>query len=76
MAELSNDHKPRELRARRKARRQGLVLSRSKLRDPDAIGYGTYSLHTEAGQLMSSPNGITLDEVEVHLTRRSRGELP
>jgi hypothetical protein len=31
-------------RLRRKAARQGLVLSKSRTRDPDATGYGLWTL--------------------------------
>lgn len=36
-----------ENRLRRAAERQGLRLERSRLRDPRAIGYGTYQLRGE-----------------------------
>lgn len=36
--------KVRENRARRKAARQGLTLSRSRRRDPDAADFGGYML--------------------------------
>ena len=42
------DKKVRENRLRRKAARQGLTLTKSRLRDPDAVLYGTYML-MEAG---------------------------
>lgn len=37
-------HKAREARARWAAKNQDLTLTRSKKRDPYAIGYGTYTL--------------------------------
>ena len=69
MRELSADHKPRELRLRRKALRQGLALTKSHRRDPDAIGFGRYFLKTPGGQLITDPSGITLDDIETFLTR-------
>jgi len=41
MAEDAAGTKVWENRLRRKAVRQGLMLQKSRLRDPDAIGYGT-----------------------------------
>jgi len=69
MRELSIDHKPMELRLRRKALRQGLSLTKSHRRDPDAIGFGRYFLKTAGGQLLTDPSGITLDDVETFLSR-------
>ena len=62
--------KVRENRLRRKARRQGLMLSKSRRRDPDALDYGLYSIinphhggaiHTHG---VISEYSLTLDEVE------------
>lgn len=43
----AQDYKVAENRLRRAAERQGLRLEKSRLRDPRAIGYGTYQLVEE-----------------------------
>ena len=67
----------RETRIRRKANRQGLQLVKSRLRDPDALGYGRYMLVDADTNLalqydgMVGPTGQpnwTLDEIEKWLT--------
>jgi hypothetical protein len=65
----------REQQLRRKAARQGLLLRKSYLRDPDATGYGTYMLldaNTNAVVYMDhwAPNGygLDLDDVQAYLT--------
>lgn len=66
--------KVRENRLRRMAARQGLVLHKSRRRDPRAVEYGTYmlvDLYTDV--VVASGNagrgyGLTLDEVEEWLT--------
>lgn len=66
--------KSREARVRRMADRQGLILQKSRRRDPRALGYGGYMLvdastnSVVAGEL-DSPRALTLDEVEDWLTR-------
>lgn len=60
-----------ENRLRRAADRQGLRLEKSRLRDPRAIGYGTFML-TRSGTAVhagSSPNGygLGLHEIAQHL---------
>jgi hypothetical protein len=57
-----------ENRLRRAARRRGLRLEKSKLRDPGAIGFGTYQLVTaDTGKLVAgdrrSGYGLTLEQV-------------
>lgn len=75
--------KTRETRVRRMADRQGLRLVKSRLRDPNAIGYGRYMLvDPDTNSVlwieeMVGPTGQpnwTLDEVEQWLTspRESR----
>jgi hypothetical protein len=55
--------KVRENRLRRMAQRQGKTLSRSRVRDPFALGYGIYSIDgIEIGDM---------DAVEAHLTRKA-----
>ena len=66
----------RENRLRRAAHRQGLRLERSRRRDPHALDFGTYRLlnsRTAAVVAVGSESGygLTLDQVERHLTRGS-----
>lgn len=74
---LTQDEKIREARIRRAAERQGMVLHRSRRRDPRALTFGRYWLVVPDGKVLGSPGGIrmvgdppglTLDEVEAHLT--------
>jgi len=66
--------KVRENRLRRVAERQGLILIKSRRRDPRALGYGLYALvRTEverpaAESALASGVGVTLDEVESTLS--------
>jgi hypothetical protein len=61
----ARDDQVRENRLRRVAERQGRTLTKSKLRDPNAKGYGTYSVSdTYFG---AGGYDLTLDEVESHL---------
>ena len=63
---MQNAEKARENRLRRKAERQGYEMRKSRLRDPDATGYGTYTLITAKGK----PRTLkSLDAVEQFLTR-------
>lgn len=69
--------KTREVRLRRMADRQGLILQKSRRRDPRALGYGCYQLTDARHNLVAggSPWGgysLTLDEIEDYLT--SEGE--
>jgi hypothetical protein len=67
-----------EQRARRMAERQGLVLSRSRRRDPHAIDYGRYFLldaqtNTHVAGAENGRARMTLaDVVEFLLTRSER----
>jgi hypothetical protein len=70
---VSTSDKVRENRLRRAAQRQGLVLEKSRSRDPRAIDYGTYQLRDEAGKVVAkgttrSAFGLSLDQVEARLT--------
>lgn len=64
----------REIRMRRKAARQGLMLQKSRRRDPDALDYGGYQLvdpGTNAlvfGELVGRFFGASLDEIEDYLS--------
>ena len=64
--------KSREARLRRMAARQGLILQKSRRRDPRALGYGGYMLVDASANAvvygeLDSPNALTLDEAEAWL---------
>jgi hypothetical protein len=59
----------REARMRRMAKRQGLQLIKSRLRDPRAIGYGRWWVSDTNNILQSPEGGLTLDELEEYLDR-------
>jgi hypothetical protein len=67
------DEKLRETALRRKAARMGLVMRKSRRRDPDAPDHGLYSLvHQSTGvQISPGMNGsacsMTLGNVEIYL---------
>jgi hypothetical protein len=73
-------NKIRENRLRRVAARQGFKLGKSRQRDPQALGYGTYGIydpeHSNVLLLGNGPvrpgYGLTLDDVEQFLLGRSR----
>ena len=61
--------KIRENRLRRAAARQGLVITKSRVRDPRATTYGAWFIaDANTRSLQTSELGISLDEVEVFLT--------
>jgi hypothetical protein len=64
------DEKVRENRLRRMAERQGLMLRKSRRRDPRAVDYGRYWLIDldTTGVVAGGQFGIDLDDVESHLT--------
>jgi hypothetical protein len=63
---MPDDEKIYEAKLRRVARRQGLTLSKSRLRDPRAIGYGSFTLVDGNGMAVAynDAGGLTLEEVE------------
>lgn len=63
---MENAEKARENRLRRKAERQGYKLVKSRLRDPDATGYGTYQLVPAKGKPRTFNS---MDAIEAFLTR-------
>ncbi len=67
------DDKTREVNLRRAARRQGLVLEKSRRRDPRAIGFGTWRLLDERTRTqrfpLDGPGVKTLDEIDAYLNR-------
>jgi hypothetical protein len=71
---VSPAERTREARLRRAADRQGLILQRSRRRDPRALEYGTYQLvdaSTKAVVLARDTRrgfGADLDAVEKYLT--------
>jgi hypothetical protein len=49
---------------RRIAKRRGYTASRSRLRDPLAVGYGRWTVTGRGGRRASPPGGWTLEQVE------------
>jgi hypothetical protein len=69
--------KTRETRLRRMAERQGLVLRKSRRRDPRALDFGTFGLYDANRNVLevgdpSTGFGLTDDEVEVALMEGRR----
>lgn len=67
------EEKVRENRLRRMAERRGLLLTKSRRRDPGAVDYGRYWVidpgHPDGGNNIT-PDGLhDLDEVEYFLNR-------
>lgn len=71
MAEREEDwaSKARESRLRRKARRQGLRMVKSRSRDPRVFDYGRYRLVDPERNFLIAvhPLAFSLDEVETEL---------
>jgi hypothetical protein len=67
---LSEDRleRAREAMLRRLARRQGLSVTRSRSRTPEAYQYGRYFIVSDQNWLLTSESGMTLDEVEEWLS--------
>jgi hypothetical protein len=61
------DEKVRENKLRRMAKRQGLQLVKSRLRDRRAIGYGTYVLADDRNRIVAGER-MSIDDVERYLT--------
>jgi hypothetical protein len=61
-----SDDKPREARLRRVAKRKGLVLQKSRRRDPRAVDYGRYFLVMPEYNALPGNQafGLSLDDVE------------
>jgi hypothetical protein len=72
---MDQSDKVKENRLRRMADRQGLLLRRTRRRDPRAIDYGRYLLVDAQTNLIIAGTGalgrhqFTLDDVESFLTR-------
>jgi hypothetical protein len=66
--------KAREQRARSQARRQGLRLTKSRVRNPESVEYGTFGLIDPmtnglvVGESWARGFGYTLDEIETYLS--------
>ncbi|MET8234838.1 hypothetical protein ABZS77_29600 [Micromonospora sp. NPDC005298] len=65
--------KVRENRLRRAAQRQGLLLEKSRARDPRALDFGTYHLRDGTGKIIAKGStraafGLNLDQIEARLT--------
>ena len=76
LSSMSDEEKIRENRLRRAAQRQGLMLAKSRRRDPRATDYGTYMLvdastNAVVAYGLQSGYGMSLDEVEVQLKGES-----
>lgn len=66
VAAMNNqDRKVLENRLRRAADRQGLRLEKSRLRDPRAIGFGTYMLTESNAMVCAGSNGYGLGLHEI-----------
>jgi hypothetical protein len=64
---MRNPEHAREARARRKARREGLSLQKSRTRNPGVLDWGTYMLvEPDHNRVVAGP-GMTLGEVEAAL---------
>lgn len=63
----------RERRVRYMADRQGLVLKKSRRRDPRALDYGGHWLITRKGTVkVGGKHGTTLEALEAYLTGEGR----
>jgi hypothetical protein len=70
---MSDADKVRENQLRRAAHRQGLMLAKSRRRDPRATDYGTYMLVDPSTNTIVAGNtesgyGMSLDEIETALS--------
>ena len=72
---MSHREKVRENRLRRMARRQGLVLKKSRVRDPRALDYGKWLIVDARGNTL----GVEcrdIDQVEAKLTGQEGATWP
>ncbi|MFC9342885.1 hypothetical protein ACFT0G_06170 [Streptomyces sp. NPDC057020] len=67
---METAEKTREIRLRRAAKRQGLTLHRSRVRDPRALSYARYRLERD-GHVIAGGDGtgysMTMDDIEQYL---------
>jgi hypothetical protein len=79
LCSMDEGDKVRENRVRATARRRGMQLEKNRVRDPRAIGYGTYRLTDLANgwrlgrELLEDGFGLTLDEAD-WILNGDRGE--
>jgi len=68
---MSDDEKVRENRLRRAAERQGLMLKKSRRRDPRALDYGMYALIDDRNVIVAGATSgrldFTLDDIQAYL---------
>jgi hypothetical protein len=65
-------YKVQEVRLRNRAKRMGYILQKSRRRDPQALGYGTYMLVDASNNTIAAGDtnngfGMNLDEIEAAL---------
>jgi hypothetical protein len=73
---MEQETKVRENRVRRAADRQGLRLSKSRVRDPNARDFGLYALvdqETHPPPAQRWVRSLTIDEVEAYLNGGGAG---
>lgn len=58
-----------ENKLRRMADRQGLMLQKSRRRDPRAVDFGTYQLVDKATNAIVAGERMSIEEVENYLTQ-------
>ena len=70
---MTTQEKVRENRIRRMAHRQGLRLTKSRVRDPRAIGFNCYGLSDERNVAVFGYErgwlSASLDDLEIYLTQ-------
>ena len=64
----------RETAVRRIAKRRGYEATKSRLRDPLAVGYDRWTVTDRAGKRISPQDGWTLNQVEEWLASQSAGQ--
>lgn len=62
---MGDELKARENRLRRVAKRRGLVLSKSRRRDPGALDYGMYRVCAA-----TAPDGLLVSSVSLNVIER------
>jgi hypothetical protein len=80
-AQIDREDKVRENRLRRLAKRRGYRLSKSRVRDKAALGYGGYMLIAAFGNLVmlgADPYSFsaTLEDVEGYLNQADASDHP
>ena len=67
-----SQERAREDRLRRIAHRHGLMLKKSRQRNPDSVDYGNYWLIEISinGIIQGGQHGASLDEIDAYLARR------